>query len=386
MELKEKRDYLTSHTQNMIKMLQDLVNVDCGSMNVAGVHIIADKLVSYFKILGNKYSIERITGDRGEPHLIIRRPGSVPGKILILGHMDTVFPEGTVERRPFKIVNDKAYGPGVADMKAGIVTLYHALKLLDDLYPDDLMDIEIILNGDEEISSLYSKRIIEREAEDANYALVVEPGRLDWGIVTGRKGVGRFRLTVKGKKAHAGTRPQDGINAIVELSHKIIELDTLNDYDRGVTLNTGVITGGTTANTVPDSAEASIDIRFKTKDDGERLVNRIQEICGKSYIKGSEISLEGGITRPPMERTKKNIELFNILKSIGTEMGLDLNEVYTGGGSDGNFTGSMGIPTIDSLGPIGTGTHSEREYIELDTMIPKTILLSDLIYRLSKED
>jgi len=248
------------------------------------------------------------------------------------------------------------------------------------------MDIEIILNGDEEISSLYSKRIIEREAEDANYALVVEPGRLGWGIVTGRKGVGRFRLTVKGKKAHAGTRPQDGINAIVELSHKIIELDTLNDYDRGVTLNTGVITGGTTANTVPDSAEASIDIRFKTKDDGERLVNRIREICGKSYINGSEISLEGGITRPPMERTKKNIELFNILKGIGTEMGLDLNEVYTGGGSDGNFTGSMGIPTIDSLGPIGTGTHSEREYIELDTMIPKTILLSDLIYRLSKED
>lgn len=384
--MKEQLDFFTDAKSNFLEMLQELVNVDCGSSNVDGVNVVADKVISYFEALGNQYCVTTIAGNRGEKHLLIKRPGNVPGKIVMIGHMDTVFPVGTAEKRPFRVEGSKAYGPGVADMKGGILSLFFVVKALDKFDGGDVMDIEIVINSDEEISSVFSRKIIEESAKNASYALVFEPGRPSGAVVTSRKGIGKYFFEVKGKAAHAGSYHKDGANAIVELAHKTIELAGLTDYERGLTVNSGLFKGGISRNTVPDHAEMALDVRFQAVDDGEELDKKIREIAQREFVEGTVTSLDGGIARPPMERTEGNVKLYNMVREIGKEIGEQIGEVYAGGGSDGNFTSALGIPTIDGLGPTGAGFHTDNEYLNLDSVIPRMLVAYGLIRKLSKEE
>jgi glutamate carboxypeptidase len=382
--LEDKLNFFAGVKSDFLEMLRELVNVDCGSSNIKGVNLVADKVKSFFKTLGSRYDIKTIVGSRGEKHLLINRPGNVPGKIVMLGHMDTVFPAGTVEKRPFRVEGSKAFGPGVADMKGGIVSLFFVMKAVEHFTDCDIMDIEIVLNSDEEISSPFSREIIEKSAKNASYAMVFEPGRPGGDVVTGRKGIGKYFFEVRGKSAHAGSNHQDGANAIVELAYKTIELAKLTDYGRGLTVNPGLVKGGISPNTVPDQCEMAVDVRFQTVDDGEQLDKRIKEIANRRHVDGTITSLRGGITRPPMERTEGNVKLYSIVHEIGKEIGEQIGEAFVGGGSDGNFTSNLGVPTIDGLGPKGSGFHTENEYLDLDSVVPRMMVAYELIGRLSK--
>lgn len=374
---------LENQQEEYLELLKNLVSIDCQSTDIEGVNKIGDLLKSKFIKLGKEYNIKTIEQEKCGNHILITRKGRIPGKILIIGHMDTVYPKGTITKRPFKIKENYAYGPGVSDMKNGIASIYHALKTLDTLYKDDVKTIEVLFNSDEEIGSIYSKEYIKKYAKDADYALILESARENGNVVTARKGVSRYKVKSYGQAAHSGTSHHKGCNAIVALSHKIITLSKLTDYEKKTTLNVGVIQGGTTSNTVPDYCEAIIDVRTVSIEESKRIDKAIKEICNKSEVKGTIIHVEGGLTRPPMEKLQGNNELYNLVKKIGESIGLNIGETFAGGGSDGNFTTYIGTPTIDGLGPIGGGDHSEKEYLDIKSIVPRTALLVKLIKCLS---
>ncbi|MEW9121503.1 MAG: M20 family metallopeptidase [Thermotaleaceae bacterium] len=366
-----------------IKLLQSLVNIDSGSKNKKGVDKVGRILIDSFKAFDKKYEIEVIEEEECGNHLVITKRGNIPGKILLLAHMDTVFPEGTVAQRPFSIAGNRAYGPGVIDDKGCIASLYYGLKILDEIYEEDTKTIQVIFNSDEEISSIYSRNIIEKYAGDADYAIILESARANGDVVTARKGIAKYVLKVEGKAAHAGSNPQDGVNAIIELCHKAVELSTLTDWDKGTTVNVGLIQGGTSPNTVPDYGEITVDIRISTLEEASKIEKKIQQIAQKKYVPGTMTFLEGGIKRPPLEKNQYSAKIYETVKDLGAEMGIQIGEVFAGGGSDGNFTSALGIPTIDGLGPVGGGYHSKDEYMDLDSVIPRISLLIKLIWKLS---
>lgn len=368
-----------------LEMLQVLVNIDCGSGNISGVNQISEILREKFEGLEGDYDVEVIEQTECGNHLVISKKGNIPGKIMMIGHMDTVYPEGTVARRPLRIEGNRAYGPGVNDMKAGIVSIYFALKELYRVVGNETKTIQIIFNADEEISSIYSRALIERNAKDADYALILEPGKANHSVVTGRKGIGKYKLKINGKAAHAGVNPRDGANAIVEMAHKVMKLSAQTNFDLGTTVNVGTIRGGTTPNTVAEECEAMIDIRITNGAEGERIDRIIREITDEVYVAGTVTTLEGGIKRPPMEQTSENLGLYQRAEKLAKQLGFDLPAIYTGGGSDGNFTSALGIPTLDGLGPVGGASHSEDEYLELETITQRTTLLAMLLMDLSKE-
>lgn len=374
---------LEEEYDNYIEFLSSLVNVDCGTSNIQGVNEVAAIIAKKFKSLNKEYKVEILPHENCGDRLLITKKGKIPGKIILIGHLDTVFPKGTVEERPFKTDDINAYGPGVEDMKSGIVSMYYALKILDEIHGEDTKTIQILLNSDEEVSSIYSRDLIEENAKDADYALVLESGLIDGTLYTGRKGVGKYKIKTYGKASHAGGNPQDGINAIFELAEKITRFSRLNDYEMGTTVNVGTINGGTAANVIPEYCEALIDIRITKKEEGPIIDKKIRDIALESYVEGTKSVLEGSILRPPMEKTPANMNLFAIAKKLADELGMDLSEKATGGGSDGNFTSNIGIPTLDGLGPAGGGSHGKDEFIQLDTIIPRTALLTALLVELS---
>lgn len=376
---------LQEQYEDYIELLSKLVNVDCGSKNIEGVNKVASILQSAFKDLGSSYEIKVVEQKNCGNHLCITRKGNVPGKILLIGHMDTVFPVGTVAERPFKMDDINAYGPGVEDMKSGITSIYFALKTIDELMIENLKTIEIVFNSDEELSSIYSRGFIEEKAKDADYAIVLESGLINGTLYTGRKGVGKYKIKTYGKASHAGGNPQDGRNAIYELAHKVLKLEELTNYEKGTTVNVGVINGGTAANVVAEYCEALIDVRITKLEEGPIIDQKIRNIVAQNHIEGTHSELEGGIMRPPMERTEGNLRLFEVAKKIGNTIGMNLSEKVTGGGSDGNFTSALGIPTLDGLGPAGGGSHGKDEFIQLDTIVPRTSLLALLLIELSKQ-
>ena len=367
-------EYIENKKSEMLDFIQMLVNIDSGTSFKAGVdhvgHILSDALEK------EGFSIEIINQAKYGNHIVAKKPGKGKGRILLVGHMDTVFPEGTVKERPFTIRENRAYGPGVNDMKSGLTSLLYAIKALCTECSSEMGTITVILNGDEEVGSPTSRSIIEEEAKKVDAVFIVEPGQPTGAIVTGRKGVGIFKLQITGKSAHAGNNPADGISAIEELAHKIIELHKLSDLDSGVTVNVGVIGGGSSRNVVADQAFADIDLRIKTKEQGEEMLKRLHEIADKPTLSGAKISLTGGINRPPMMKTQDTESLYTLVKEAGKIIGLDLNEAFPGGASDGNFTAALGIPTIDSMGPVGGFSHSDKEYLEIERVTERCKLLA----------
>jgi glutamate carboxypeptidase len=319
-------------------------------------------------------TVERIAGHSGcGDHLAVRSSWGqdAPG-ILVLSHLDTVHPMGFIERLPFRIEGDSAFGPGIYDMKGGAYLAYHAFRQICADAARSPLGITQLYVSDEEIGSPTSRALIESEGRKAKHVLVTEPARDGGKIVTGRKGVGRFEVFIKGVPSHAGTRPEDGRSAIRELGNVIQALEAMNDLKRGITVNVGVVRGGTRPNVIAEEAYAEVDTRVPTIADSEELVARILNL--KSRTEGVSVRVIGELNRPPYEKSNAGAALYEHAKAIAAEIGFDLVDTSTGGGSDGNFTAPH-TATLDGLGVDGRGAHTHYEQMYISSIEPRARLL-----------
>jgi glutamate carboxypeptidase len=363
----------------MLAALEQLVSHESPSTAKGDLDRLARMLHARFASLGGKTTLlpDPVQGDHVQvviPGSDSRRPG------LILCHYDTVWPLGTLDKMPFRLENGKAYGPGAFDMKASIVMVEFALRAIDALGLHLPRPLEVLLTSDEEIGSPGSRPWIEQHARQADYALVIEPPSNNGALKTARKGVGRFILEIEGKAAHAGTQPGEGVSATHELAHQILNLQRLNDPQRGTTVNVGVVRGGTRRNVVAARAEAEIDVRVWTLQDAKRVERAIRNL--KPFHTGATLRVQGGFSRLPMERSPSIAGLFTRAQQIGRQLDLDLKESATGGGSDANLTAALGLPTLDGLGAIGDGAHADHEHIQVGPWPVRTALLAALMLQL----
>ncbi len=322
-------------------------------------------------------TIERIAGQDGcGDHLVARSSWGqdAPG-ILVLSHLDTVHPLGFINRLPFRIEGDSAFGPGIYDMKGGAYLAYHAFRQLCAGPERAPLGVTQLYVSDEEIGSPTSRALIESEGLKAKYVLVTEPARDGGKIVTGRKGVGRFEIFIRGVPAHAGSKPEDGRSAIRELANVIATLDAMNDPRRGVTVNVGVVRGGTRPNVIAEEASAEVDLRVPTIADADDLVAKILNL--KSQREGVSVTVTGDLNRPPYEKGNSGGALFEHAKTLAAEIGFDLVDTSTGGGSDGNFTAAH-TATLDGLGVDGKGAHTHYEQMYISSIEPRARLLHRL--------
>jgi glutamate carboxypeptidase len=324
---------------------------------------------------------ERVAGKDGcGDHLVARSSwGRDQPGILVLSHLDTVHPMGFIERLPFRIEGDSAFGPGIYDMKGGAYLAYHAFRELCATRTHSPLGVTQLYVSDEEIGSPTSRALIEAEGQKAKYVLVTEPARDGGKIVTGRKGVGRFEVFIKGVPAHAGSRPEDGRSAIRELANVIATLEGLSDLKRGITVNVGVVKGGTRPNVIAEEAYAEVDLRVPTMAAAEELVTKILNV--KSRNEGVGVRVVGGLNRPPYEKGNAGAALFEQAKSLAAEIGFELVDTSTGGGSDGNFTAPL-TATLDGLGVDGKGAHTHYEQLYISSIEPRARLLYRLFQTL----
>jgi glutamate carboxypeptidase len=322
-------------------------------------------------------TLERIPGRNGRgDHLVARSAwGQDQPGILVLSHLDTVHPLGFIERLPFRIEGDSAFGPGLYDMKGGAYLAYHAFAQLCAGSERNTLGITHLYVSDEEIGSPTSRALIEAEGHKAKYVLVTEPARDGGKIVTGRKGVARFEVFVTGLPAHAGSRPQDGRSAIRELANLIQALEAMTDITRGVTVNVGVVRGGTRPNVIPEAAYAEVDLRVMSVADADEFVTRILSL--KSKTEGVAVRVTGELNRPPYEKGNAGAALYEHAKTLAAEIGFDLVDTFTGGGSDGNFTAPF-TATLDGLGVDGEGAHTHYEQLYISSIEPRARLLHRL--------
>ena len=322
-------------------------------------------------------TLERIPGKDGcGDHLVARSSwGQEQPGILVLSHLDTVHPLGFIARLPFHTEGDSAFGPGIYDMKGGAYLAFHAFRQICANGAQPPLGITQIFTSDEEIGSPTSRALIEAEGQRAKYVLVTEPARDGGKIVTGRKGVGRFEVFIKGTPAHAGSRPEDGRSAIRELANVIHALEAMNDPKRGITVNVGVVRGGTRPNVIAEEAYAEVDLRVPSFADAEELVARILSLRSRS--EGLSVDVVGDLNRPPYEKNNAGAALFEHARQLAAELGFDLVDTYTGGGSDGNFTAPH-TATLDGLGVDGKGAHTHYEQMYVSSIEPRSRLLYGL--------
>jgi glutamate carboxypeptidase len=336
------------------------------------VNKLADLVAAGYRDL--PATIERIAGQNGcGDHLLARSSWGqdAPG-ILVLSHLDTVHPLGFIERLPFRIEGDSAYGPGIYDMKGGAYLACHAFRQLCANGARAPLGVTQLYVSDEEIGSPTSRALIEQEGRKAKYVLVTEPARDGGKIVTGRKGVARFEIFIKGVPSHAGTRPEDGRSAIRELGNIIQTLEAMNDFKRGVTINVGVVKGGTKPNVIAEEAYAEVDMRVPTHADADELVPKILNL--QSRTEGVSVKVVGELNRPPYEKSNAGAALYEHAKTLASEIGFDLVDTSTGGGSDGNFTAPH-TATLDGLGVDGKGAHTHFEQMYISSIEPRARLL-----------
>jgi glutamate carboxypeptidase len=338
----------------------------------AQVNKLADVVGDGYR--GLPATVERIAGKDGcGDHLVARSSWGqdAPG-ILVLSHLDTVHPMGFIERLPFSVQGDAAFGPGIYDMKGGAYLAYHAFRQLCANGAPSPLGVTQLFVSDEEIGSPTSRALIEAEGHKAKYVLVTEPARDGGKIVTGRKGVGRFEVFIKGQPAHAGTRPQDGRSAIRELANVIQTLEAMNDAKRRITVTVGVVRGGTRPNVIPEEAYAQVDLRMPTIADADEMVPKILGL--KSRSEGVTVTVVGGLNRPPYEKGNAVAALYEHAKGLAADIGFKLVDTFTGGGSDGNFTAPH-TATLDGLGVDGKGAHTHFEQLYISSIEPRARLL-----------
>ena len=324
--------------------------------------------------------IERLAQKHRGNHLRITwqpRKSRAAGQLVVLGHYDTVYATGTLAKMPFRVSAGKVYGPGAFDMKAGIVQALFALAALQETQTPLRKRIVFLWTSDEEIGSDTSRKLIETEARRSDAVFVLEPSFGPRGsLKTARKGVGVAELIVRGRASHAGLAPQEGVNAVHELARQIARLQTWNDLRRGISVNADIIEGGTRVNVIAERARAVIDLRALRLADMRRLEQRLRAL--RPLTRGARLEIHGGFNRAPMER-KVSAALFSRAKSLAAQMGLSIGECVAGGGSDGNLTAALGVPTLDGLGGVGDGAHSAREYALVKAMPERAALLAALL-------
>jgi len=370
---------LRSREKEIVQMLGRFVRCESPSHNKATVDRFGQMVASEWRRRGAKVRIlrqaKRGNHVRAELWLGTGRP---TGQILILGHLDTVYPLGTLAMVPFRIRAGRASGPGTFDMKAGLAL---ALAAVDGLRAMGLRPgkrLVFLWNSDEEIGSDSSRPAIEREARRSDTVLVLEPpAGADGRLKTARKGIGTAELIVTGRAAHAGLDPGAGVNAVHELALQIVRLKQMNDPRRGISLQATVIAGGTVSNVVPAHARAEVDIRYTHVADAPKLNRKLRGLL--PILPGARLEARGGINRPPLERTPAVVALFRQAQSLMREIGLPLGEAWVGGGSDGNFTAALGVPTLDGLGAIGGGAHSVAEHVVVRSLPERAALLAGLL-------
>ncbi|ATG17355.1 carboxypeptidase [Providencia alcalifaciens] len=373
-------DFLTHETE-MLNLLKQVVNIESGSYDKEGVDNHAAFWCERYQSMG--FEVEVIPNEKLGNNYRIYYPTTTP-EILILLHLDTVFPKGTVAERPFSIEGDRAYGPGVIDMKGSHVMVHQVIKQLYATQDERYKKIEVLLNCDEEIGSISSRTVIEQCAKGKRYALVMEPARANGAIVSARRGVGTYVLTIQGKASHSGIAPEAGISAIQELAYKIQSLHALSQHDKGLSVNVGLISGGTSVNTVAPNARAEIDVRISSEQQGVEIDKKVREVCSQPVLEGIQLSLTGGINRPPMAKTVESVELIDIIKQEANKLAITLEDVSTGGGSDASFTAGVGTPTVDGLGPIGGYQHSDKEYLEIPSLTERAQLFFNVLTRITQ--
>jgi glutamate carboxypeptidase len=370
--------FLKPRLPQMLATLRQFVAAESPSLEKAAADRCCGVIAEEWSKQGVR--VERIAQKhRGDLLRITHAPGkSRPsGQLLVLGHYDTVYSTGTLARMPFRVKGGKAFGPGTFDMKAGIVQALFALQTLQLTKTPLRKRLVFLWTSDEEIGSESSRKFFEAEARRSDAVFVLEPSFGPRGLLkTARKGVGEAELIVHGRASHAGLAPQEGINAINELARQLARIATWNDLRRGITINAGVIEGGTRTNVIPERARAVLDLRALRLSDMRSLEDRLHGL--RPLQTGARLEITGGFDRPPLER-KMSAALFARAQLLAKEMNLSLGECTVGGGSDGNYTGALGIPTLDGLGAVGDGAHSKREHVLINTMPARAALLAALL-------
>ncbi|WPO41878.1 M20 family metallopeptidase [Tardiphaga sp. 42S5] len=374
-------DWLASQKQPMIDLLRDVVNIDSGSFDKEGVDAVGARFEQHFA----EYGIETwrephdVYGDA--VHGLITKPGSNEKPVLLMGHRDTVFPKGEVAKRPFTIKGNLAHGPGVADMKAGVVInvfVAAALKKFDAAP----CPIKLLITGDEEIASRSSRPIIEREGRAARAVYNSEPGRPTGNITTGRKGGVFMRFEVFGKAAHSGNNFSVGISAIGELAHKIVQIHALTDMDKGITLNVGLVSGGQSVNTTAPHAEGEIDFRYIDPADRATIMGAIEKIIATSTVPGTTAKLHINGEFLPLVQDAAAKAMFEAYQAAAVDSGLTtLTGEFAGGCADSGFTASVGTPTLCGLGPVGGNVHTDLEWLDIESIVPRAQTLARAILR-----
>jgi glutamate carboxypeptidase len=303
------------------------------------------------------------------------RSASFPKPILLLGHLDTVWPLGSLKSMPCRIADGRLWGPGTLDMKAGVAMALTAIKILTEASALN-REVVLLLNPDEEVGSLFSRPITERLAAECAAVFVLEPAQ-GLAYKTARKGTGDWRIDIKGIAAHAGVDFMKGASAIRELARVIETVSSWTDLKRGLTVSTGVAGGGTKTNVIPAEAFAEVDVRIARKADGPRIERKFAAL--KSHDPRCALTVTGGVNRPPMERTRGTVRLYSKAKALAAQLGIQLEEAATGGASDGNFTSALGIPTLDGMGAVGEGAHAAHESVEIEHLAPRTALLAAML-------
>jgi glutamate carboxypeptidase len=369
------QSFLEANEKSMFKCLEELVLIQSGSHNKKGVDTALQNIQRTFE--GMDVSTEVVEQPQLGNHLVVRSacpPGS-SGQILIVGHTDTVFPVDT-DFNWYKADDTKCYGPGVVDMKGGLVVGIFALKALQEIDLLQEVPLAFIFNSDEEIGSRSSLDVIQHEANQSAFAFVLECGGLNGEVVTGRKGNLMVELHVEGKAGHAAFADQSKSSAILEMAHKIIQFESLNDFKRGLTVNVGKVEGGIGPNTISEFCTAQIDFRYVAPEDFQYIESRIIEFTNTTIVKGTHSSVDFVSGRPPMQQKSKNRQLYTIAEKMAGPLGIPIKEQFRFGGSDANFIADLGIPVLDGLGPIGGRDHSDEEYMVKESLLQRTILFA----------
>jgi glutamate carboxypeptidase len=386
MDARTLRETAASRYDEFVDALREMVNVDCGSYTPEGVNVIADLCQSRFEAGGWVVERRRHEPSEGREQLgdlvIGRLSGNGGRRLLMIGHTDTVFDPGTVAERPFRIEGDRALGPGVSDMKGGLLTGFFAVEVLQAAGFDGFGSITYVCNPDEEIGSPWSRDVILREAGDADVALVLEAARENGDVVSSRKGVSDYRIEITGRAAHAGVEPERGRSAILEAAHKTIALQALNGLWPGVTVNVGVIEGGTRPNVVAERCAIEVDVRSTEEASFRQAEEAVEAIASERVVPDVAVNVISNGWHRPMEKGEGGARLAAIAMQVAAELGFELRDAATGGASDANTTSAAGVPTLDGLGPIGGDDHSPNEWIDLSSVVPRISLLAGLVSRL----
>ena len=370
--------YFEARHGEMLAVIEQLVTQETPTSDKARLDAFASLLAQRLQDAGAVVEILPVA-EAGNHVRATFGPNNGAKPALILCHYDTVWAVGSLETHPFRIEQGKAYGPGIFDMQSSLMLSEYAARAVRDLAIDLPRPVTLLITSDEEVGSLTSRELIESEARRSAYALVMESPLPGGVLKTSRKGVGDFTLEIIGRAAHAGVEPERGISAIQELAHQILALHSLTDMAQGTTVNVGTVQGGTVRNVVAAYAHAEIDVRAWTQAEADRLSTAINGLT--PVTPGVEVRVAGGWNRPPLERSA-TADLFAKAQHVGRKLGLDLTDGGTGGGSDGNLTGALGVPTLDGLGVPGHGAHADHEHIEVDQIVGRASLLTALLAEL----